>query len=50
MTLYQTLAAAIRAEDPVALATVVEGPDELVGGNLVADVLLFAVDPRIRTE
>jgi xanthine dehydrogenase accessory factor len=35
VTLYQTLAAAIRAEDPVALATVVEGPDELVGGKLV---------------
>ena len=35
MTLYQTLAAAIRAEDPVALATLVEGPDELVGGKLV---------------
>jgi xanthine dehydrogenase accessory factor len=35
VTLYQTLAAAIRAEDPVALATLVEGPDELVGGKLV---------------
>jgi xanthine dehydrogenase accessory factor len=35
VTLYQTLAAAIRAEDPVALATVVEGPGELVGGKLV---------------
>ncbi len=35
MTLYQTLAAAIRTEDPVALATLVEGPDELVGGKLV---------------
>ena len=35
MTLYQTLAAAIRAEDPVALATLVEGPDELVGGKLI---------------
>lgn len=35
MTLYQTLAAAIRAEDPVALATLVEGPEELVGGKLI---------------
>jgi xanthine dehydrogenase accessory factor len=35
VTLYQTLAAAIRAEDPIALATLVEGPDELVGGKLV---------------
>jgi xanthine dehydrogenase accessory factor len=35
VTLYQTLAAAIRAEDPVALATLVEGPDELVGGKLI---------------
>jgi xanthine dehydrogenase accessory factor len=35
VTLYQTLAAAIRAEDPVALATLVEGPDDLVGGKLV---------------
>jgi xanthine dehydrogenase accessory factor len=35
VTLYQTLAAAIRAEDPVALATLVEGPDELVGGKLL---------------
>jgi xanthine dehydrogenase accessory factor len=35
VTLYQTLAAAIRTEDPVALATLVEGPDELVGGKLV---------------
>ncbi len=35
MTLYQTLAAAIRTEDPVALATLVEGPDEMVGGKLV---------------
>jgi len=34
--LYEALAAAIRAEEPVALATVVEGPDELVGGKLVA--------------
>ena len=35
MTLYQTLAAAIRAEEPVALATLVEGPDDLIGGKLV---------------
>jgi xanthine dehydrogenase accessory factor len=35
VTLYQTLAAAIRAEDPVALATLVEGPEELVGGKLI---------------
>jgi xanthine dehydrogenase accessory factor len=35
LTLYQTLAAAIRAEEPVALATLVEGPDDLVGGKLV---------------
>ncbi|HSS09472.1 MAG TPA: XdhC/CoxI family protein [Acidimicrobiales bacterium] len=35
MTLYQTLAEAIRAEEPVALATLVEGPDELLGGKLV---------------
>ena len=35
MTLYHTLAAAIRAEDPVALATLVEGPEELVGGKLI---------------
>jgi xanthine dehydrogenase accessory factor len=33
--LYQTLAAAIRAEEPVALATLVEGPSELLGGKLV---------------
>jgi xanthine dehydrogenase accessory factor len=35
MSLYDELAAAIRAEEPVALATVVEGPLELVGGKLV---------------
>jgi xanthine dehydrogenase accessory factor len=33
--LYAALAAAIRAEEPVALATVVEGPDHLLGGKLV---------------
>jgi xanthine dehydrogenase accessory factor len=33
--LYQALAAAIRAEQPVALATVVEGPPGLLGGNLL---------------
>jgi xanthine dehydrogenase accessory factor len=35
VTLYEALAAAIRAEDPVALATLVEGPDELLGGKLL---------------
>jgi xanthine dehydrogenase accessory factor len=35
VTLYQTLAEAIRAEEPVALATLVEGPVELLGGKLV---------------
>jgi xanthine dehydrogenase accessory factor len=34
--LYDALSAAIRAEEPVALATVVEGPDELLGGKLLA--------------
>jgi xanthine dehydrogenase accessory factor len=34
-TLYEDLAAAVRAEEPVALATVVEGPDDLVGGKLL---------------
>jgi xanthine dehydrogenase accessory factor len=34
-SLYQDLSAAIRAEEPVALATLVEGPDELVGGKLL---------------
>jgi xanthine dehydrogenase accessory factor len=33
--LYEALAAAIRAEEPVGLATVVEGPDHLLGGKLV---------------
>ncbi len=33
--LYEVLSAAIRAEEPVGLATVVEGPDELLGGKLV---------------
>ena len=33
--LYEALSAAIRAEEPVALATVVEGPDDLLGGKLV---------------
>jgi len=33
--LYEALSTAIRAEEPVALATVVEGPDHLLGGKLV---------------
>jgi xanthine dehydrogenase accessory factor len=33
--LYEALSASIRAEEPVALATVVEGPDHLLGGKLV---------------
>jgi xanthine dehydrogenase accessory factor len=33
--LFDALAAALRAEEPVALAEVVEGPDELFGGKLV---------------
>jgi xanthine dehydrogenase accessory factor len=33
--LYDALSASIRAEEPVALATVVEGPDHLLGGKLV---------------
>jgi xanthine dehydrogenase accessory factor len=34
-SLYEDLARAVRAEEPVALATVVEGPDDLVGGKLL---------------
>jgi xanthine dehydrogenase accessory factor len=34
-TLYEELARSIRDEQPVALATVVEGPDDLVGGKLL---------------
>jgi xanthine dehydrogenase accessory factor len=34
-SLYADLAGAVRAEEPVALATVVEGPDDLVGGKLL---------------
>jgi xanthine dehydrogenase accessory factor len=34
-TLFDRLAEALRAEEPVALAEVVEGPDELFGGKLV---------------
>jgi xanthine dehydrogenase accessory factor len=34
-TLYEALSAAVRAEDPVALAVVVEGPGELLGGKLL---------------
>jgi xanthine dehydrogenase accessory factor len=34
-TLYQELARSIRDEQPVALATVVEGPEDLVGGKLL---------------
>jgi len=33
--LYDALSASIRAEEPVALATVVEGPEHLLGGKLV---------------
>jgi xanthine dehydrogenase accessory factor len=33
--LYEDLARAIRAEEPVALATVVEGPEDLIGGKLL---------------
>ena len=33
--LFDALAAALRAEQPVALAEVVEGPEELIGGKLV---------------
>lgn len=33
--LYQTLSAAIRAQEPVALAEVVEGPDDLLGAKLL---------------
>jgi xanthine dehydrogenase accessory factor len=33
--LYEQLAGAIRNEEPVALATVVEGPEELLGGKLL---------------
>jgi xanthine dehydrogenase accessory factor len=33
--LFDLLAAALRAERPVALAEVVEGPDELIGGKLL---------------
>ncbi|MHB1536860.1 MAG: XdhC family protein [Acidimicrobiales bacterium] len=33
--LYQALAAALRAEEPVALAEVVEGPDDLLGAKLL---------------
>lgn len=35
MTLYEQLAQALRAEQPAALAEVVEGPDALVGGKLL---------------
>lgn len=34
-TLYEELARSVRDEQPVALATVVEGPDDLVGGKLL---------------
>ena len=34
-SLFDTLAAALRAEQPVALAEIVEGPDDLVGGKLL---------------
>jgi xanthine dehydrogenase accessory factor len=33
--LYRALSAAIRAEEPVALVTVLEGPEHLLGGKLV---------------
>ncbi|HLI24149.1 MAG TPA: XdhC/CoxI family protein [Acidimicrobiales bacterium] len=35
MSLYEELAGALRSEQPVALAEVVEGPGELVGGKLL---------------
>jgi xanthine dehydrogenase accessory factor len=34
-SLFETLAAALRAEQPVALAEIVEGPDDLIGGKLL---------------
>jgi xanthine dehydrogenase accessory factor len=34
-SLFETLATALRAEQPVALAEIVEGPDDLVGGKLL---------------
>ncbi len=33
--MYEDLATAVRAEQPVALATVFEGPVELLGGKLL---------------
>ena len=35
MSLFELLSEALRAEAPVALAEVVEGPDELIGGKLL---------------
>ena len=42
--IYDRLRAAVRAERPVALAEVVEGPDELLGGKLL---LVPGEDPEI---
>jgi len=42
--LYDLLSAAIRAERPVALATVVEGPDEALGGKVL---LRPGADPSV---
>ena len=42
---------AIQAQDePVVMGAVVMATLLLVAGNLVADILLAAVDPRIRLE
>ena len=35
MSLYESLSAAIRAEEPVALAEVVEGPDDMLGSKIL---------------